>query len=45
MKNNSPVGYNAENLVQILEGVKTMHDKQSDVVNRLEYLKRFLAFL
>ncbi len=37
----SPPAYDTENLVQILEGVKTMHEKQSDVVNRLEYLKRF----
>lgn len=32
---------NTENLVAILHGVKSMHAKQADVVDRLQYLKRF----
>lgn len=29
-----------ENLMSVIQSVKSMHSKQSDVVDRLEYLKR-----
>ena len=34
---------NSESLVSVLQGVKSMHAKQSDVIDRLQYLKRFLS--